>query len=300
MDLKQVQYFVTVVEQGSINAAAQKLQMTQPPVSKQIQLLEQELGCSLFLRGSRPLELTQEGRLFYSRSLHLLAMASGMIQAVADCRNAQGGTLRLGVVSSVSEWAAQTCLSDFHRSHPGLDFAIYEGHTYQILEQLKSRQLDLGLVRTPFAERGFSCVFLPQRPMLAVWNPRFFSLPGKVPLSMEELARLPLILYRRWEQIIDEAFASRGLIPRYLVVGDNARTTLAFAETGLGVSLQPASMADAARAAGLTARPIGAPSLSSQVALVQNEDGCDTAAGRAFWDFFCRNYRPDVKPAPAT
>lgn len=291
MDLKQVQYFVTVVEQGSINAAAQKLQMTQPPISKQMQLLEQELGCTLFLRGSRPLELTQEGKLFYSRSLHLLAMATGMVQAVSDCKNAQGGTLRLGVVSSVSESAALTWLSEFQRSHPGLDLAIYESHTYQLLEQLKNRQLDLALVRTPFAERGFSCVFLPQRPMLAVWNPQFFSLSGNTSLTLEELAVVPLILYRRWEQIIDEAFAGQGLAPRYLVVGDNARTTLAFAQTGLGVSIQPASMGSAAQAAGLFTRPIGEAALFSRIALVQNEDGCDTAAGRAFWDFFCKNCR---------
>lgn len=294
MDLKQVQYFVTVVEQGSINAAAQKLQMTQPPISKQMQLLEQELGCTLFLRGSRPLELTQEGKLFYSRSLHLLAMATGMVQAVSDCKNAQGGTLRLGVVSSVSESAALTWLSEFQRSHPGLDLAIYESHTYQLLEQLKNRQLDLALVRTPFAERGFSCVFLPQRPMLAVWNPQFFSLSGNTPLTLEELAVVPLILYRRWEQIIDEAFASQGLAPRYLVIGDNARTTLAFAQTGLGVSIQPASMGGAAQVAGLFTRPIGEAALFSRIALVQNEDGCDTAAGRAFWEFFCRNCNPDA------
>ena len=292
MDLKQVQYFVTVVEQGSINAAAQKLGMTQPPISKQMQLLEQELDCSLFLRGSRPLELTQEGKLFYTRSLHLLAMASGMVRAVADCKNAQGGTLRLGVVSSVSESAALTWLSDFQRGHPGLDLAIYEGDTYQLLELLQNRQLDLGLVRTPFAERGFSCLFLPQRPMLAVWNPRSFPLSAAgQPLTLEELAAVPLILYRRWERIIDEAFAVRGLVPRYLVVGDNARTTMAFAQTGLGISIQPESMDEAARAAGLATRPIGEPTLFSRVALVQNADGCDTAAGRAFWDFFRSNCR---------
>ena len=85
MDLKQIQYFVTVVEQGSINRAAQKLHMTQPPVSKQMQLLEAELGCPLFLRSTHPLELTQEGKVLYERGLNLLAMAKGTVPREAPC-----------------------------------------------------------------------------------------------------------------------------------------------------------------------------------------------------------------------
>lgn len=85
MDLKQIRYFLEVVDQGSINMAAHKLGMTQPPVSKQMQLLEQELGCELFRRNSRPLELTPEGKVLYERGSALLAMAQGMVQAVADC-----------------------------------------------------------------------------------------------------------------------------------------------------------------------------------------------------------------------
>ena len=120
MDLKQIRYFVTVVEEGSINQAARKLHMTQPPVSKQMQLLEDELGCPLFLR---------------------------------------------------------------------------------------SRQFDLALVRTPFLNRPFRCQVLPPRPMLAIWAPRWFHLPrGRDTVALEALAQVPLVLYRRWERIVEEAF----------------------------------------------------------------------------------------------
>lgn len=136
MDLKQIRYFLEVVDQGSINMAAHKLGMTQPPVSKQMQLLEQELGCELFRRNSRPLELTPEGKVLYERGSALLAMAQGMVQAVADCRNTQGGTLRLGLVSSVSELAVQRWIAPFGQMHPGVDFALYESNTYSLLERL--------------------------------------------------------------------------------------------------------------------------------------------------------------------
>ena len=137
--------------------AAHKLGMTQPPVSKQMQLLEQELGCELFRRNSRPLEAsTPEGKVLYERGSALLAMAQGMVQAVADCRNTQGGTLRLGLVSSVSELAVQRWIAPFGQMHPGVDFALYESNTYSLLERLRRRVIDLALVRTPFPSHGLS------------------------------------------------------------------------------------------------------------------------------------------------
>ena len=287
MDLKQLQYFVTVVEEGSINQAARKLDMTQPPVSKQMQLLEAELGCCLFRRGTHPLELTQEGKVLYERGLNLLAMAKGTMQAVADCRSTQGGTLRLGLVSSVSELAARQWIAPFSRSHPGVSFALYEANTYQLLEQLRSRRFDLALVRTPFLSRPFRCQVLPERPMLAIWHPERFQ-PGCSGDTMElaELAHFPLVLYRRWEKIVEEAFQRRGLSPLVRVWGDSARTSLVLAQAGLGIALAPDSMQEAARDWGLETRPLDEPSLFSGIALVQNENGCDTAAGRAFWEYF--------------
>ena len=287
MDFKQIQYFITVVEEGSINQAARKLHMTQPPISKQMQLLEAELGCPLFRRSTHPLELTQEGKVLYERGQSLLSMAKGTVQAVADCRSTQGGTLRLGLVSSVSELAARRWIAPFSRAHPGVSFELYEANTYQLLEQLRSRQFDLALVRTPFLRRPFLCQVLPARPILAIWHPAAFqpACPGGV-MALEELGRFPLVLYRRWERIVEDAFQRRGMSPQIRVWGDSARTSLVLAQSGLGIALAPESMEEPAREWGLMACPVDDPALSSGIVLVQNEGGCDTAAGRAFWAYF--------------
>lgn len=76
MDLKQLRYFTTVAEEGTISAAAKKLFMSQPPLSTQMKLLEQELGCSLFERGQKHIRLTETGRLLYDRAQTLLAHGS--------------------------------------------------------------------------------------------------------------------------------------------------------------------------------------------------------------------------------
>lgn len=287
MDLKQIRYFVEVVQQGSINMAAHRLGMTQPPVSKQMQLLEQELGCELFHRGSRPLELTPEGKVLYERGLALLSMAKGMVQAVADCQNTQGGTLHLGLVSSVSEMAVHRWVAPFGRQHPGVDFALYEGDTYLLLEQLRSRAFDLALVRTPFSARGFRTQLLPAQPMLAIWSQAYWDLhPRETGLSLSQLSYYPLVLYRRWGAIIQAAFDLHGLQPHIIAHDDSARTCLALAQSGLGVALEPDTMYEPAREAGLSVARIEEPSLYSGIALVCNEGGCDTAAGRAFWEFY--------------
>ena len=101
MDLKQLKYFVTVAEEGTISAAAKKLFMSQPPLSIQMKLLEQELGCPLFERGQKHIRLTDTGKLLYDRAQNILKMEASMRQDIEACSRTEKDTIRLGVVSSV-------------------------------------------------------------------------------------------------------------------------------------------------------------------------------------------------------
>ena len=124
----------------------------------------------------------------------------------------------------------------------------------------------------------------------------YVSDKGKVPLGEmqyldERNSADPWFRLRREEiltpeRIVEEAFQRRGLSPQIRVWGDSARTSLVLAQSGLGVALAPESMQEPARDWGLESCPISEPSLHSGIALVQNENGCDTAAGRAFWEYF--------------
>ena len=101
MELRQLTYFITVVEEGTISSAARKLNLTQPPLSAQMKQLEAECGCVLFERTSRRIQLTEAGRMLYNRALTLLELADITRQELKDYREGTSGTLRLGVVSSV-------------------------------------------------------------------------------------------------------------------------------------------------------------------------------------------------------
>lgn len=238
MDLKQLRYFITVAEEGTISAAAKKLYMSQPPLSTQMKLLERELGCPLFERGQKHIRLTETGRLLYNRAITLIKMEESLLQDVEACSRAEKHTIRLGVVSSVVCTRAGEWISGFLESHSGVRLEIFESNTYSLIEKLRGDIIHAALVRTPFPENEFAMHGLVKEKMNVVCRRGVFT--GKV--TMEKLSQQPLILYRRWESIIMEEFQKKELEPHCVCLCDDARTAVDLAERGIGAAIVPASV----------------------------------------------------------
>ena len=183
MDLKQLSYFVTVIQEGTISGAARKLHLTQPPLSAQMKLLEEEAGCLLFERGSRHVQLTAAGQMLYGRAVKMLELADITARELKDYRDGTAGCLRLGVVSSVGSTYLIHAVQDFQKQYPHIDFELTEGNTYQLLEQLSSGLIELALVRTPFSKQGLTSVPLIEEPLLAVGSKRYFQNKNSITLS---------------------------------------------------------------------------------------------------------------------
>lgn len=107
MNIKQLQYFVTIVENGTITAAAKKLGISQPPLSAQMKLLEEELGVTLMERGGRQIRLTDAGRILYRRAVSIVELTDTTLKELTDFRTGISGVLRLGTVSSCGIRAAE-------------------------------------------------------------------------------------------------------------------------------------------------------------------------------------------------
>ena len=167
MNLKQMEYFTAIVGEGSISGAARSLHISQPPLSAQMRQLEEELGVTLFDRGSRAIQLTEAGRLFYNRAVSILEMTKAARKELKQLEEGLLGTLRLGMISSVETQGIITSIASFRRRYPGMSFRISEGNTYQLLDKLTTGQIDAALVRTPFPEESFDCRYLTEEPMLA-------------------------------------------------------------------------------------------------------------------------------------
>lgn len=287
MDLKQLNYYVTIVDEGSISAAAKKLHISQPPLSMQMKLLEQELGTVLFERGIRNITLTDAGELLYERARGILDMVSATRMEIDALGHGLRGTLRLGLISSANTVQTAARLADFREKYPGINFHIYEGNTYQLLNSLKVNQIDLALIRTPFPVAGLSIKRFGGGGFVAAGRPGAFdglASSSSDHISVEMLIRLPVIIYRRWEPDIRAVFEKNKLTLQPVCVTDNTWTGIQMVRAGMGVALLPenyvADMKD------LEIRTVAVPELRSEVALVCRDERYMTNIARLFFETF--------------
>lgn len=290
MNIKQLQYFIAVVREGSFSAAAKSLGISQPPLSSQIKLLEEELDVELLERGCRPVRPTQAGELLYLRACTLTDLASATI---AELRGSSGGkeTLRLGAVTSSSPALLENRLPRFAAAHPDVCFSLAEGNTYELISQLKKGLIDLAVVRTPFREQDFRCAYLESEPMAAVGVPRFFPQGVGQALPLSALSQIPLIFYRRFEHLLFSAFQGNGITPWVFCKNDDARTTLLWASAGLGVALAPLSICRLMQREGTLLFPLDEPSLSTRIALICPKGRPLSPAGESFFSLFQEKIR---------
>ncbi len=283
MNLKQMEYFITIVNEGSISAAAKSLHISQPPLSTQMKLLEEELGVTLFQRGSRSIILTEAGKLFYDRAQGILDMTGAARQELEQMGRGLHGALRLGMISSVETEAIINRITAFRTQHPGVNFCIYEGNTYQLMDKLNTGLIEAAIVRTPFPEEPYDCLYLAEEPMMAVGMAKHFPDPHADSISLGQLAACPLIIYRRWENVLNHMLPHNR--QDYLCVNDDARTSLSWADTGIGIAITPASIARCTRP-GMLLKPITTPGFSSHITLIRRKHGTMSAICRDFITYF--------------
>lgn len=241
MDIKQLKYFLAIAEEGQITSAAKRLHIAQPPLSQQLKLLETELGVKLAERGSRSIKLTDAGELLKIRAQQIIELSDSAIDEITDFSKGLKGTLSIGMVSSSGISLLNDKIVDFHRKHYGVKFSVHEGNTFAILDMLNKGIVEIGFVRTPFSSPKLGCKYMKPEPMIAVMTREHLSCFNSSHISIEELKNKPLVLYRRFEQLINEVCCEHGFEPEILCKNDDARTTLMWAKKGLGIGLVPKS-----------------------------------------------------------
>ena len=243
MDIRQLLYFTTIAEEGSISAAAKKLHLSQPPLSYQMKLLEEELHLPLIERSARGIALTEAGRVLYKRAQGILELSELTRKEMLAMASGFTGTLHIGTVSSSGASLLGWRIPAFHQKYPQIGFAIHEGNTFELMEMLESGLIELAIVRTPFHNDQLNCLYLSPEPMIAAGVASFFpaGMPSGQPISLELLGHAPVILYRRFEKILLSLCEQKGITPQVFCIADDARTTLMWAEAGLGVAVVPQS-----------------------------------------------------------
>ena len=217
MDIRQMKYFKTIVEEGTISKAAKKLHMAQPPLSMQLKQLEEELGVILLKRGNKQIELTEAGNRFYKRCLQILDLTE---ITKNELKQSYQDVLRIGITSSNSGLIQQ------------------EGSTYEILDLLLSHNIDLGIVRTPFDTSQVNTFYLEKEPMIVIGKKEYFSTPKR---KIKDFKDTPLIIHQRYLPLINDYCLNKQIQIQLKVTCDDSRTSLIWANSGIGVAICPMS-----------------------------------------------------------
>lgn len=149
MDLRNLRYFVVVAEELNITRAAEKLHMSQPPLSAQIKNLEEELDTELFIRGKRRLTLTESGQLLYRRAKEILSLAEKTRSEVHSMGEGMRGTISIGLVEGMAPDIAAEWFAGFIDLYPNIRFRILDGSTDDLLEKLRAGLISQAVITSP-------------------------------------------------------------------------------------------------------------------------------------------------------
>jgi DNA-binding transcriptional LysR family regulator len=283
MDLRQLEYFVAVVDTASFTRAAERMHISQSGVSAQVRQLERELGQPLLDRSGKRVRLTDAGTIVLPYARAALASVAGIRQAVDDLAGLVQGHVSVGMITACGFVALFDQLDDFHREHPGIDITLSEDTSDHLVDAVRGGELDLALVGVAGPTPGGleSLEIVDEALVAAV--PHDDPLAARSTISLRRLQDRALVCLPRGTGVraaFDAACASAAVHPRVALEASAPDVVAGLAVRGLGVAILTESMA-AAHPADLRAVAITEPKLRSRLELVWRSGSPATPAAEA-------------------
>ncbi|MFD4930744.1 LysR family transcriptional regulator [Peribacillus butanolivorans] len=289
MDIRQLKYFVTIAEEGKITTAAKKLNIAQPPLSRQLKQMEEELGVILFDRDNKSLNLTLEGERLLLRAKELLNKLDETIVEVQELRKDASGILSVGS----NLYCASLILSkvvDIREKNPGLTFKVWEGETIHLIKMLSKRQIEIAITNSPITEKSISQMTLESDPYVLVL-PEKWTWSGSEQCRLEEIIDLPLILLRpnyglgAYGQIVNE-FQRLDLEPNILCECQDLIMLLGLVSSGFGATILPLSLLSLHSLGGLRVIQLKDQTLISEPKVIWRKNSYLSKAAKEFLKLF--------------
>jgi LysR family transcriptional regulator, benzoate and cis,cis-muconate-responsive activator of ben and cat genes len=247
MEIRHLRYFVTVARERNFTRAAEKLHIAQPPLSRQIQQLEEEVGMVLLDRDSRPLRLTEAGRLLYEHAAQVLERFDDLRTMMRRFREAERPRYVIGFVASTIYAALPALIRRFRAETPGLDVSLVEMASLEQIAALKDGRIDVGFGRIRLDDPVVRRDVLREERLVVALPLSHPLLEQEGPLSFAELAAEPLILYPRVprpsyaDQVIS-IFRDRGLEPHIAHEARELQTAIGLVAAEVGICIVPTSV----------------------------------------------------------
>ncbi|MFC0409783.1 LysR substrate-binding domain-containing protein [Roseomonas elaeocarpi] len=280
-ELNQLRCFVAVAEELHFGRAAMRLHMTQPPLSRQVQLLEGALGVQLLERNSRSVRLTPVGRTFLSEARRLLQMAEGAAVAVRRAARGEAGSVTIGFTAGTSFGFLPRFVSAVRHALPGIDLALHEMMTREQVEGLASHRIDLGFARPPFDSRGVATLGVWRESLLLAVPEAHPFAAGEGAFPLAALTGQDLVMYSPTEGqyfhgLVSDLLRRAGALPHYVQHISQIHTILPLVSAGLGLAIVPES-ARRLGMPGIRYRVLDADTPSTELFAVTREDDATPA-----------------------
>ena len=259
MDLKQMRYFLAVAEERNFTRAAERLHMAQPPLTRQIQALEENIGAALFLRTARGVTLTEAGHALMAEVPNLLSLAQRAKERAVLASEGQSGRLDVGIFGSGVLDVIPRILARFHTKLPAVRIVLHSLNKGEQIKALRERRIGVGFNRLVQPEDDLA-VEEVLRESMTVALPEHHALAKKAAFSIPDLSGLPLILYPRLPiaglaQQVMQAFNREKSVLRVEQEVEDVLTAIALVAGGFGACVTAASTASL-RLPGVVYRPL--------------------------------------------
>ena len=242
MELRHIRYFVALAEELNFRQAAERLHITQPPLSRQIRELEEEIGVTLFHRNKRNVALTDAGKVFLQKAYQILddVEQAGIITRMSSAGN--GAEFHIGFTGSVRDLVP--LLRTFRDEHPEVGLFLYPMSSTNQVTALHEKRIDLGFITVPVSSNKIETKPIKTMPFVATF-PKHHPLARKDPLYLADLKDEPIIItvksagIRFYEAVMD-IFRRAGITPSVTIQAYDIQTVLLLVESGMGITLEPA------------------------------------------------------------
>lgn len=284
MELRQLEYFVAVVETGSFSQAAARCNVTQPSLSQQIIKLENELDRKLFDRLGRRIAITEAGELFYPRVRAILSDIRQAKSAVTTDYPTTQGQLSVGIIPTLGPYVLYEAVKRFKATYPDVDLEIREDMTDGLIDKLLNAELDIGFMSLPIENKQIITEALFTEPLYVVISAEH-SLAAVQSINITTLEHMPFIRLSDQNCLagqLDAFCYVQKIDPPIIYHTTQLSTALEFVRLGLGVSLIPACSAASYTGDGLVFKRITQNPLDRVIVTAHHRGRSQSILGQSF------------------
>lgn len=285
MELRQLKYFLAIAEEGQITKAAKRLNLTQPPLSQQLILLEKELGTPLFDRSKKHIRLTEAGNILQHRAQQMMELMKITTNELQESTGGISGRLAIGTISSSGVSLLPNRIQEFHKCYPKVTFHLRQGETSKILELLNVGLIEIGFVRFPVDYALYDFLILPEEPMVVAANAKILP-PRSIPFDFRQLMGQPLLVHQRHLPMITELCRQSGFAPSFFCTSDDITPLVIWANLGLGIAIVPKSAIDLFAVSSLEFYELAPPTPKTTSAIIWSKKRPLSAAANHFITLF--------------